>query len=231
MTATDVVEGRMIAILATLLCLSSTAALLVAERAAAAGRDTRRARRNAKLLASAGFVVAALAGAGSRYGRWIAGALAFGALGDAALLGRKRRAFVAGMALFALDHLGVMRAAALVVGPADWPLAWGLVPIAVGGAVVARLWSVLGMLRIPVAAYAALIAVTVTAACAPLLAGAPPWFGPRRAALLAAGAVCFFASDLAVARQRFAHESFWNKAWGLPLYYAGQLLIAWSAAA
>jgi uncharacterized membrane protein YhhN len=216
---------------ATALCLASTAALLVAERAAASDRALR-ARRTAKLVASAGFVTAALAGgAGWPYGRWIAGALAFGALGDAALLGRKRRAFVAGMALFALDHLGVMRAAALVVGPAHWPLAWGLVPIAIAGAVVAWLWRLLGLLRIPVAVYSALIAVTVTAACAPFLAGAPPWFGPRRAALLAAGALCFFVSDLAVARQRFARESFWNKAWGLPLYYVGQLLIAWSAAA
>ncbi len=71
----------------------------------------------------------------------------------------------------------------------------------------------------------------LTAAAAPLLAGAPPWFGEPRAVLLAAGALCFFASDGAVARQRFSHESFWNKAWGLPLYFAGQLLIAWSAAA
>ena len=219
-------------VLPTLLTAVALAALVRAEHGADAGRDVFRSRRVAKLLASAGFVsVALIGGAGWSYGRWIAAGLALGALGDAALLGRKRRAFVAGMILFALDHLCVMRAAALVVAPREWPLMWGIAPLAIGAAVVAGLWRNLGLLRVPVAIYAAIIAVMLTAAGAPLLAGAPPWFGDRRAALLACGALCFFASDLAVARQRFAHESFWNKAWGLPLYYAGQLLIAWSAAA
>ena len=34
--------------------------------------------------------------------------------------------------------------------------------------------------------------------------------------------------DLFVARQRFVAEAFINRLIGLPLYYAGQLLIAWS---
>ena len=45
---------------------------------------------------------------------------------------------------------------------------------------------------------------------------------------LASGAVLFFVSDLAVARDKFVGASFVNRAWGLPAYYAGQLLIAWS---
>lgn len=218
-------------ILATSITIVALGALLIAEHSLSASRRGLRGRRIAKLAASAGFVAVAATGAGWAYGRWIAAALVLGALGDVALLGRKRRALVAGMTLFALDHLCVLRAAALVVAPGDWPIAWGVVPLAVGAAVVARLWRDLGLLRAPVAIYAALIAVMLTAACSPYLSGPPPWFGARRAALLAAGALCFFLSDLAVARQRFARESFWNKAWGLPLYYAGQLLIAWSAAA
>ncbi len=43
---------------------------------------------------------------------------------------------------------------------------------------------------------------------------------------IAAGAACFYLSDLHVARHRFVVESFWNKAWGLPLYYAAQLILA-----
>ena len=43
-----------------------------------------------------------------------------------------------------------------------------------------------------------------------------------------AGAALFFASDLAVARDKFVAPGFTNRAWGLPAYYAGQLLIAWS---
>jgi uncharacterized membrane protein YhhN len=220
-----------IPLVATLLTAVALGVLIKAEHGADAGRDVRKARRAAKLIASAGFVAIAMAGLGSAYGQWIAGGLVCGALGDAALLGRKRRAFVAGMVLFALDHLCVMRAVAHVVEPGEWPMAWALAPLALGAAVLVWLWSTLGLLRVPVAIYTALIALMLTAACAPLLVGAPPWFGERRAALLAGGALAFFLSDLAVARQRFAHESFWNKAAGLPLYYGGQLLIAWSAAA
>jgi uncharacterized membrane protein YhhN len=38
----------------------------------------------------------------------------------------------------------------------------------------------------------------------------------------------FFISDLAVARDRFVAPSFANRSWGLPSYYAGQLLLAWA---
>ena len=53
--------------------------------------------------------------------------------------------------------------------------------------------------------------------------------GPRDH-LLGLGAALYFASDIAVARDRFVGASFANKAWGLPAYYAAQLLIAWSTA-
>jgi uncharacterized membrane protein YhhN len=45
---------------------------------------------------------------------------------------------------------------------------------------------------------------------------------------LVVGAALFFASDLAVARDRFVKTAFLNKLCGLPAYYAAQLLIAWS---
>lgn len=222
-----------LAAVAAAACAAATAALLVRERAIAAGRAGETTRRLPKIAAAAAFVaVGLLVGAGAwTYGRWIAVGLVFGALGDAALLGRKRRAFVFGLLLFAFDHACVLRAATLVVPPSAWSWTWVAAPAVLAAGVLAWLWSNLRTMRIPVALYTALIALMLAAACAPLLAGAPPWFGQRRAILLAAGAACFFVSDLAVARQRFVHESFWNKAWGLPLYFGGQLLIAWSAAA
>jgi hypothetical protein len=42
------------------------------------------------------------------------------------------------------------------------------------------------------------------------------------------GATLFFASDLAVARERFLARDFTNKLYGLPAYYLGQLLIAYA---
>jgi hypothetical protein len=40
------------------------------------------------------------------------------------------------------------------------------------------------------------------------------------------GALLFFVSDLAVARDRFVSPGFANAAWGLPLYYAATLVLA-----
>ena len=40
------------------------------------------------------------------------------------------------------------------------------------------------------------------------------------------GAAMFYLSDLAVARDRVVSSGFWNKAWGLPLYFGGQLFLA-----
>ena len=59
-----------------------------------------------------------------------------------------------------------------------------------------------------------------------MVASATGAFGAAGGAALLAGALGFFASDLAVARQRFVAKSFTNKLWGLPLYYASQLLLA-----
>ena len=39
----------------------------------------------------------------------------------------------------------------------------------------------------------------------------------------------FCLSDLAVTRDRFIARSFWNGAWGLPLYYGAQVLLATTA--
>ena len=42
------------------------------------------------------------------------------------------------------------------------------------------------------------------------------------------GAVAFYFSDVFVARDRFVKEGFVNRLVGLPMYYAGQFLIAFS---
>jgi uncharacterized membrane protein YhhN len=71
---------------------------------------------------------------------------------------------------------------------------------------------------VPVRAYMAVIGVMAALACAVAAAG-----GPWQAAV---GALAFTASDVSVARDRFVRHEFRNRAWGLPLYYGAQLLIA-----
>jgi hypothetical protein len=46
--------------------------------------------------------------------------------------------------------------------------------------------------------------------------------------LVFTGAVCFYLSDLFVARDRFLKSEFANRLIGLPMYYVGQFLLAFS---
>jgi uncharacterized membrane protein YhhN len=88
---------------------------------------------------------------------------------------------------------------------------------------VAFLIGHLGYMRIPVIAYVCVITAMVIGAIAVCRGAAIPH--PHR---MLAGTVLFFASDFAVARDKFVAPSLANRILGLPAYYGGQLLIAWA---
>ena len=71
-----------------------------------------------------------------------------------------------------------------------------------------------------VVAYMAVISLMVALAAGTL--------GTRGGALIVAGAVLFYASDIFVARERFVKPGFDNTVLGLPLYYGGVTLLALS---
>jgi uncharacterized membrane protein YhhN len=75
-----------------------------------------------------------------------------------------------------------------------------------------------GSLRGPVYAYVTVITAMVVLAVSTVIARGRP--------SILVGAVMFYLSDLAVARERFVEHGFTNKAWGLPLYFGGQLVLA-----
>ena len=178
-----------------------------------------------KPLASVGFLVAAI-GFGafeSSYGKIVFAGLVLGALGDVFLLGRARHFFMGGLVSFLLGHvayvvafasLGVSTAAALATA-----VVMGVILYFIGRWVFPHARE----MRIPIGVYMLVIASMCVAAVGAAGAGAP-WMIP-------AGAVMFTASDVAVVRDRFVSKGFVNRAWGLPLYYAAQLLIAWSITA
>lgn len=179
----------------------------------------RPARRWIKPLSSLGFSTVGLSvGAlDSSYGRWIMVGLVLGAIGDVALLGDSSRPFLAGLTAFLLGHL------AYGVAFAGEPHRSTGVALVVAAATGAGAWMWLrghvgGPMRTPVAAYVVVIASMLWVAVM-------SW-DPRP--LGAVGATLFVVSDLAVARQRFVTPSRWNPRVGLPLYYAGQLLLALS---
>jgi uncharacterized membrane protein YhhN len=193
-------------------------------------RDLARLRIAAKMTASFAFVVLGLRAVGvTDFGTWIFAGLVCGAIGDAALLGRGSKAFMAGLAAFLAGHVLYVVAIVSVVPPADWLRLAGvpaIAPVAVGLAALALLWPRLGEMKGPVIVYVGAIAAMVVGALAIARGGA---LGEPRGCVFATGAALFFVSVLAVARDRFGRRSFSNRAWGLPAYYAGQLLIAWAA--
>lgn len=178
-----------------------------------------------KPLASCGFLGLAIAAGAleSAYGRAMLAALALAWVGDVLLISREPGGFLAGLAAFLVAHL-TYAGAFVVRGPSwGWVVA-AVVLLAVPYFLVDRWLSphVKPSLRGLVRTYMAAISLMLALACGLLSAGHNP--------VIFVGALAFYLSDLAVARDRFVRPSFVNRLWGLPLYYAAQVLLAWSVA-
>lgn len=197
-------------------------------------RGFRAGRLVCKPLASLGFLALAVsAGAletGHTYGQLVLVGLVLSFFGDVFLMADGRPAlFLAGLGSFLLGHVayaagfltfGVtasvsLSAAALLVPVAFVVWRWlrpHLAPDMVG-AVLAYI--------VVICAMEALAAGATARARSLAMAGGP---------LMLIGATLFWISDLAVARRQFVDPSPWSAVWGLPLYYAGQLVLALSIA-
>ncbi len=175
------------------------------------------ARAAFKSACSGGFLVLALSlGIDSAYARWVLVALVLSAVGDLALLSEARRFFLAGLVAFLLAHVAYCVAFAPASRPSPWT---ALALLAAAAGVLRWLWPGLGEMRAPVVVYCAVISLMLWLA---LGVGQD---------VVRAGAALFYVSDLAVARQKFVAPGVGNRLVGLPLYYAGQYLLAWSIAA
>jgi len=200
------------------------AALLVAE-----ARGQRTPALIAKSCASTLFLTLALVRwqlggwqLGDPSGAWIDAGLALSLVGDVCLV--FDRAFKVGLVAFLLAHLVYVAAFNALLPAEHWPPALA-VPMLIASAIATRwLWPHLGRLRPAVLAYIVAITLMAWGALSAVLAGPAP-------AITMAGALLFYLSDLAVARDRFLIRSFTNRAWGLPAYYAGQVLLALSIGA
>jgi uncharacterized membrane protein YhhN len=176
-----------------------------------------------KPLASAAFVAAALGqhATATPYGRLVLAGLVLSWLGDVLLIPKGTTTFRLGLASFLAAHLAfgaafvargislpVTLAAALVAALMAWPVGRWLLP------------HVDGKMRAPVLAYMTAISLMVALAVGDAATGA------NLAGLVAA--LAFYASDLSVARDRFVAAGLVNRLWGIPLYYAAQLVFAYS---
>lgn len=174
-----------------------------------------------KPLAAACFVAAGwLSGAlESAWGCALFAGLVLAACGDVLLIPKDARAFLAGLVSFLLGHLAYAVAFAMRGLDLGWTLGAAAALAVLAAPVLRWLWPhVEPTMRAPVAAY-----VLVITAMVALAAGT---FAAHGDARIPIGAAAFYLSDLAVARDRFVASRFSNRAWGLPLYFGAQLLLA-----
>ncbi len=192
--------------------------LLVSE-----SRNSQKGKWLAKPIASTGFLLLAHAAGAwtSVYGIAIFVALSLSWLGDVFLIPKSKTSFMLGLVSFLLGHIAF--GTAFVLRGFQWT--WGLATLAVVtvlGLFVGR-WLkkyVTTQMWKPVVAYIVVISLMVVTAVASYPATQNLW--------IPIGALAFYISDLAVARNQFIAPGFTNRAWGLPLYYSAQIIFAYT---
>ncbi|MCE5266239.1 MAG: lysoplasmalogenase [Deltaproteobacteria bacterium] len=212
----------------TITLILSAAVLLLAGLLVADKRESTRGLLSTKPFLSALFIVTALSGPRSDpgYFAWILGGLILCMAGDIFLIFFDRKGpFLAGLVSFLAGHVLYAVAFFSLAGPGrgSWVVIAPLLLVSV--AVFAWLRPHLGKMLVPVLAYVAVITAMVIGA-ATLFDTETVRFPGR--ALAFSGALLFYASDIFVARQRFLARTFFNRAVGLPLYFIGQFMIAFS---
>jgi len=179
----------------------------------------------AKLIASTGFIALSISSDAlrSRCGRLVLAGLCLSWAGDALLELETQRYFLPGLVSILLAHIcyGVAFATCRVRLPT---VAFAAIPVGIASGFAMHWLSpyVGAAMDIPVWAYVVVISVMVMLAWGVRAAGGT-W-------LIPIGATLFYLSDLSVAAGQFVKPDFPNYVWGLPLYYAGQTLLALSAA-
>lgn len=148
--------------------------------------------------------------------------------GDVFLALPQEKMFLCGLVSFLLGHVFYVIAFFSVteLNLLTWT-ALGICLVLSGG-IYFWLRPHLGSMNLPVLFYVIVITVMVVGACTVL--------GDNRLALSGRmfvfwGAVSFYFSDVFVARDRFLKSEFLNRFIGLPLYYFGQFLLAFSVGA
>ena len=204
-----------------LVTVLATGGLLVFDAA-----GSRLGRAVAKPIAATGFVLTAWsAGAlDSTYGRWIFVGLLLSWVGDIALLARESPGlFKLGLTSFLLGH--VAYSFAFVARGLGVGMTLGAAAVLSVAAALALRWlepHVSNSMRVPVRAYVVVITLMVVLATGTVSVEGNAW--------ILLGAFMFYLSDLAVARERFVVSTFWNRLWGSPLYFVGQLVLALTVA-
>lgn len=151
--------------------------------------------------------------------------LIFCLIGDVCLALPHEKAFKAGLVAFLIGHIFYIFSFSSLSQISHW-ISPGLL-IIFGMSALIFLWlrPHLKSMLIPVLLYIVVITVMVSGAWAVFWKSS---FQTSGRTFLLVGSFCFYFSDVFVARDKFIKEEYRNRLLGLPLYYAGQFLLAFS---
>lgn len=145
--------------------------------------------------------------------------------GDVCLALPQSRMFLMGLISFLMGHIFYAIGFFHLSPVSVWTLAGTICLIFISAGVTIWLMPHLGPMKGPVLAYVVVITLMVSGATTVLGDSVLPFRGRM---LVFFGASCFYGSDVFVARDRFIKKQALNRLLGLPLYYTGQFLLAFS---
>jgi uncharacterized membrane protein YhhN len=190
-------------------------------------REAKKPRLVTKTILSCLFVLAALLQVSSvpAYTSYVIIGLLLCLAGDVCLALPGEKAFQAGLVAFLFGHVFYVIGFTYLIPASNWHLP-GALPVW-GFSLFIFLWlrPHLKAMLVPVVVYILVITVMTSGAWA-VFSGSSFSTGGRGSILL--GALLFYVSDIFVARNQFIKGEFINRLIGLPLYYAGQFLLAFS---
>ncbi|TGL12286.1 lysoplasmalogenase [Leptospira meyeri] len=137
-----------------------------------------------------------------------------------------KKVFTAGLGAFLTGHV-MYTIAFSQLGKIGWIMAViGSICILISITIFIQLKSSLGNMKVPVMGYIVIITAMVLGASSFWEQTTLDITGRN---LVLGGAIFFYISDIFVARHRFVHKEFLNRAIGLPMYYTAQFMIAFSS--
>ena len=181
-----------------------------------------------KTLLSSLFVIAILVQPHhiNRYYQFLFAGLIFCLCGDVCLAFPREKMFLVGLISFLLGHVFFIFGFFHVANPGTWSWAGSIIIILVSSGIYFRLKPHLGSMNVPVLLYIVVIIVMLSGAWSVFVDSGLTMSGRI---MVVGGALLFYISDLFVARDRFIKKELLNRLIGLPLYYAGQFILAFSA--
>ena len=151
--------------------------------------------------------------------------LCFCFVGDVLLALPQKKMFLLGLVSFLIGHVFYIIAFFYAARISVWTLVGTLIILIISVSVFLWLRPHLGSMKLPVLAYIIVITIMLSGACSVL--GDSGLIRSGRI-MVFAGALSFYFSDLFVARDRFLKKELLNRLIGLPMYYAGQFILAFS---